>query len=601
MYQYEKPDNLVELIENSVSRFGDKPLFGSKNRTGEYEWSTYREIGQRIDHFRSGLAGIGLGKNDAVGFIGSNRPEWAVSAFAAYGLGARFVPMYEKELVKIWQYIIQNAGIKVLVVSTPEIYAQVKAFQKETPGLEKIYVIESQGENSMSALEQSGAAKSVPSIRPKPGDTAALIYTSGTTGNPKGVLLSHGNFTSNFIAAGKLFPDHINQNARLISILPWAHSFGQTGDLYNIIHAGGSIGLMENVNTLAEDMAKIRPTFIIAVPRVFNKIYAGLQAKMKEKGGLAKKLFDMGVESAKKRREILQKGQNPDFMTNFRYKIADKVVFSKIRERFGGCLQGAISGSATMNVEIGYFFADIGITVYDCYGLTETTPAATMNCPAAHRPGSVGRPIEKVRVVIDKTFSEEGAEDGEIIVYGPNVMQGYHNNPEATRSVMTEDGGFRTGDRGKLDKDGYLFITGRIKEQYKLENGKYVFPATLEEEIKLLPWVENAMIYGEGKAFNVCMIIPNFDVLGKYAREKGLPADPAELVKNTQVQEMISGEINAFLKGKFGGYEIPKKYIFLGEPFSLDNGTLTQTMKLKRPAVLQKYMDQIEKVYTEIR
>ncbi|MEZ4527609.1 MAG: long-chain fatty acid--CoA ligase [Desulfobacterales bacterium] len=599
MYQYDKPDNLVELIEDSVSKFGDRPLFGSKNRDGEYEWISYREIGTRIDHFRAGLAGIGVGKDDAVGFIGGNRPEWAVAAFAAYGRGARFVPMYEKELVKIWQYIIRNAGIKVLVVSTPAICAQVREFQKETPALERVYIIESEGQDSMSALEQAGSAKPVPSLRPKPQDTAALIYTSGTTGNPKGVLLSHGNFTSNFIAAGKLFPDHLTEKARLISILPWAHSFGQTGDLYNIIHVGGSIGFMENVTTLAEDLAKIRPTFIIAVPRVFNKIYAGVQANIKEKGGLAQKLFDMGMESAKKRRELREKGQSPDFLTNLKYKIADRVVFSKIRQRFGGSLQGAISGSATMNVEVGYFFADIGIPVYDCYGLTETTPAATMNCPAAHRPGSVGRAIEKVRVVIDKTLSEEGAEDGEIIVYGPNVMQGYHGNPEATQSVMTEDGGFRTGDRGKLDKDGYLFITGRIKEQYKLENGKYVFPATLEEEIKLLPWVENAMIYGEGKAFNVCMVIPDFDVLGKYAREKGLPPDPEQLVQNAQVQEMISGEINTFLKGKFGGYEIPKKYIFLDEPFSLDNGTLTQTMKLKRPAVLQKYMDQIQEAYAQ--
>ena len=601
MYQYEKPDNLVELIEESVSKFGDRPVFGSKNRNGEYEWMIYRELGRRIDHLRAGLAGIEVGKGDAVGFIGSNRPEWAITAFATYGLGARFVPMYEKELVKIWQYIIHNAEIKVLLVSTPEIYAQVKAFQKETPGLEKIYILESNAENSMSALEQAGAAKPVSSIRPKPGDTAALIYTSGTTGNPKGVLLSHGNFTSNFIAGGKLYPKELQTEARSISILPWAHSFGQTAELYNFINAGGSIGFVESVETLAEDMGKIKPTFLIAVPRVFNKIYAGLRSKMNEKGGLSKILFEMGVGSAKKRRETLAKGQPVDFLTALKCRLADKIVFSKIRERFGGRIQCAITASATMNVEIGFFFTDIGIPVYDCYGLTETSPAVTMNCPAAHSPGSVGRPIEKVRVVIDKTFSEEGAEDGEIIVYGPNVMQGYHNNPEATRSVMTEDGGFRTGDRGKLDKDGYLFITGRIKEQYKLENGKYVFPATLEEEIKLLPWVENAMIYGEGKAFNVCIIIPNFDVLGKYAREKGQPGDPKELVRNAQVQEMISGEINAFLKGKFGSYEIPKKYIFLDEPFSLDNGTLTQTMKLKRPAVLKRHMDQIESAYKEIQ
>ncbi|WP_207687857.1 AMP-binding protein [Desulfonema limicola] len=272
-------------------------------------------------------------------------------------------------------------------------------------------------------------------------------------------------------------------------------------------------------------------------------------------------------------------------------------MFKKIRQRFGGRLTGALSGSATMNVEIGYFFSDLGIPVYDCYGLSETTPAATMNGPYANKPGSVGRPIDQVKVVIDKFFSD-GGDDGEIIIYGPNVMQGYHNKPEATKEVMTKDGGFRTGDRGRLDKDGYLFITGRIKEQYKLENGKYVFPAALEEEIKLLPLVENVMIYGEGRAFNIALIIPDFDVLKKCTSENNLPDSHEELVKNEKVQDMIAESITSSLKGKFGGYEIPKKFIFLSDNFSLDNGTLTQTMKLKRRVVLDQHMDKIEALYS---
>ncbi len=250
-----------------------------------------------------------------------------------------------------------------------------------------------------------------------------------------------------------------------------------------------------------------------------------------------------------------------------------------------------------MNVEIGHFFSDLGIPVYDCYGLTETTPAATMNGPLAHKPGSVGRPIEHVRVEIDKMFSD-GDEDGEIIIHGPNVMQGYHNKPEATKEVMTEDGGFRTGDRGRLDKDGYLFITGRIKEQYKLENGKYVFPASIEEEIKLHPLVENAMIHGEGQAFNVCVVVPDFNVLEKYTTEHDMPTDPKELVQNKEIREMISDEITKSLKGKFGGYEIPRKFIYLSENFTLDNGTLTQTMKLKRRVVLEQQKNQIADLYT---
>ena len=595
MHIFEKPDNLVELIENSLEKYPDNKMFGTKNKDGEYEWVTYREVGERIDNLRGGLSQAGIEKGDAVGIIANNRKEWAIAAYATFGLGGRYIPMYEKELVKIWKHIINDGGIKLLLVATREIYDQIEAMRDELPGLEKVYLIEGEGENTMSGLEKIGADKPVASIRPKPEDIAVLIYTSGTTGDPKGVLLSHGNFTSNVLAGHKVFPG-MNENDRGLSILPWAHSFGQTGELYLFSHIGASVGFMGDVTTLGDDMGKVQPTFLIAVPRVFNKIYAGLWAKMNDKGGLAKKLFEMGIESGKKRRQLSENGQS-DFFTNLKFKIADAVVFNKIRARFGGRLTGALSGSATMNVEIGHFFSDLGIPVYDCYGLTETTPAATMNGPLAHKPGSVGRPIEHVRVEIDNIYSD-GDEDGEIIIYGPNVMQGYHNKPEATKEVMTEDGGFRTGDRGRLDKDGYLFITGRIKEQYKLENGKYVFPAAIEEEIKLHPLVENAMVHGEGQAFNVCLVVPDFMVLEKYATEHNLPTDPKELVRNKEVMEMISGEISKSLKGKFGGYEIPRKFIYLSENFTLDNGTLTQTMKLKRRVVLEQRKDQIQDLYT---
>ena len=594
-YRYDKPDNLVDLIEDSVKAYGEKPVFGTKNAQGDYEWVTYRELGDRIDNLRGGLAGAGVQKNDAVGIIANNRTEWAICAFATYGLGARYIPMYENELEKIWKYIINDSGIKWLLVSSPEIYEKVTAFKDETPALEKVFIIDAQGENSMAELERQGKANPVKSIKSEPSDIAVLIYTSGTTGSPKGVLLSHGNFTTNVAAAKKNYPE-LGKDDRALSILPWAHSFGQTGELYCFIHVGGSVGFVGNVRTIAEDMGKVKPTFLIAVPKIFNKIYAGLGAKMNETGGLAKMLFTMGVESGKKRRELAAEGKSC-FLTDLKFKMADAIVFKKIRERFGGRLKESISGSATMNVEISHFFSDIGVTVYDCYGLTETTPAVTMNCPTAHRPGTVGRAIDQVRVEIDPVLSEEGSDDGEIIVYGPNVMQGYHNNPEATKEVMTEDGGFRTGDRGRLDEDGYLHITGRIKEQYKLVNGKYVFPTALEEEIKLLPQVETVMIYGDGRDYNVALVVPDFEVLEKYARENNLPNDPEALAGNPDVQEMISNAVAVALKGKFGGYEIPRKFLFMGETFSSENGMLTQTMKLKRRNVLERYMPEIESLY----
>ena len=597
MQTFETPVNLVELFENGVRKFKDNPLFGLKNESKtELNWMTYGDVGQRVDNLRGGLVHKGIGKNHVVGFIGNNRPEWAICAFATYGTGARFVPMYEAELESTWEYIIKDSGVKLLVVSKSEIYEKVIKFTETIPALEHVFVIEPNGENSMGELESIGKKNPVPSVKPEINDIAALIYTSGTTGDPKGVLLSHGNFTSNAVAGNRLYQDILNENSRSISILPWAHSYGQTGELYNWMLVGGSIAFMESVATLGEDLALIKPTFMIAVPRVFNKIYDGLWAKMNETGGAAKALFEMGVNSAKKKRELAAEGKS-SFMVNVKVALADKIVFKKIRDKFGGRLEGALTASALMNVDISNFFTDIGIPVFDCYGLSETSPAVSMNCFSAFKTGSVGRPIDGVKVVIDQSVVEDGSDDGEIVVYGPNVMQGYHNKPEATRATMTDDGGFKTGDRGRIDEDGYLFITGRIKEQYKLQNGKYVFPGAIEEDIRLLPNVANAMLSGEGKGYNVSLIIPDFEVLTQYAEQNDLPTDPEQLIENEQVKNMISAEITASLKKKYGGYEIPKKFIFIAEDFSIENSMLTQTMKLTRRVVFETYNQEIEDLY----
>jgi len=594
-YQLDKPDNLVDFLESSVKEYPDNPVFGTKNTSGLYEWVTYREVGARVDNLRAGMAHIGVGRGDAVGIIANNRTEWAVGAFASYGLGARWVPMYEAELPQIWKYIVQDSAIKVLFVANPGIFDKIRDFPDDIPTLERIYVIDAEGENTMAALERSGRQNPVPAIKPDPDDVAALIYTSGTTGDPKGVLLTHGNFTSNSLAGQKIYPD-FDQSERGVSILPWAHSYAQTADLYTFISLGASLGFMESVKTLADDMKKIRPTFLIAVPRVFNKIYDGIWAKMNDEGGLKKKLFVMAVESAKKKQEMDQNG-GADILTNLKYKVGDKLVFSKIREGFGGRLKGVMTASAAMNPDISWFFNNMGIPIYDCYGMTETSPAITMNSPTANKIGTVGKPIDKTRVVIDKSVVEEGASDGEIIAYGPNVMKGYHNKPEATAEVMTKDGGMRTGDRGRIDEDGFLVITGRIKEQFKLENGKFVFPASLEEDIRLIPFIENAMIYGENKPYNICLIVPDFLVLEKYAREHNLSTDHKELVQNTAIQGLITNEVLSSLKGKYGGYEIPKKFVFISDNFTVEDGTLTQTLKLKRRVVLKRYQDLIDAQY----
>lgn len=597
MFSFEKPDNLVELMASSIEKHADRPLFGTPDDNGDYHWVTYRQIGQRIDALRAGLAKLGVTSGDAVGVIANNRVEWAVAAFATFGLGGQFIPMYEKELVKVWQHIIQDSGIKVLFVSNMEILNSVQSFRREVPGLEHTFLIDGAGAPTMMELEAQGSQHPVKAMHPKPEDIAVLIYTSGTTGKPKGVLLSHGNFTSNVIAGGARFPE-INLNSCSLSILPWAHSYGQTAELYNFINRGASMGFVRDITTIADDLAKVAPTFLIAVPRVFNKIYDGLWIKINEAGGIARKLFTMGLESAAQKRALSDQGKSA-LMPKLKYALADRIVFSKIRKRFGGRLKGALTASALMNVEVAQFFTDIGLPVFDAYGLTETSPAVTMNNRVANKPGSVGRPIDNVRVVIEPIESKTPGDEGEVVVYGPNVMQGYHNNPEATRKVMTKEGGFRTGDIGRLDEDGFLFITGRIKEKYKLQNGKYVFPAALEENIQLSPWVENVMVFGEGRSHNVCLVTPDFSKLSDWAKDKGIDPTPENLIVDSRVVGMISDSIKNHLKDKFGGYEIPKSFILVEEPFSVENGMLTQTMKLKRRKVLDRYMDQIYAAYEE--
>ncbi len=594
MYQLDKPDNIVEFLENSVEQYPSRTFLGEKNSRGDYEWITYADFGKRVDNCRAGLAQLGIKKDDAVGIISNNSTDWAVAFFATCGLAARFVPMYEAELLQVWKYIINDADIKVLFVSKKVIYEKIKDIIATSPRLEKVIIMEGDGADTMIELEKKGAEKPVPGIRPDQSVIGILIYTSGTTGDPKGVLLSQGNLSSNSHARIKMFP-RFDEDERTLSILPWAHVFG-LGEMITFMQIGASIGLAESPATVVDDIAKVKPSFLIAVPRVFNRVYDGLWTRMNEEGGLPRKLFVMGVESGKKKRELAAQGKS-DFMTNLKFAIADKIVFSKVRARLGGRLKGSMTGSAAMNVEISHFFWDIGIPLYDVYGLTETTPAATMNGLDAWKIGSVGKAIDKCRIVIDRSVVDPEAKDGEIIIYGPNVMQGYHKKPEATAAVMTPDGGFRTGDRGRLDEDGFLFITGRIKEQYKLENGKYVFPASIEEDIKLNHYIENAMIYGENRGYNVCIVVPDFLALKNWAAKNSLPAEPDELLKRKEVTDFLEKEIVDSIKNDYASYEIPKKFIYITEPFSLENGTLTQTMKLKRRLVFDRYKDRIEACY----
>jgi len=587
---------LVDLYSNSVTSYADNQLFGERGDDGDWGWMSYAEFGDAIAKARGGLASLGVEHGDRVAIISDNRTEWAVGAYATYSLGAAWVPMYEAQTQKDWKYILEDAGAKVLFAATDGIRAQIEEIQSGLPDLKAIIVIDDPaGGNSIDYTEllARGAANPVPAANVGGSDLAGLIYTSGTTGNPKGVQLSHSNFASNINALSVIFP--LEQVDRSASFLPWAHSFGQTVELHALIYFGASTGLT-SAKTLTRDMPEIKPTILVSVPTVFNKVYDGLQKMMEAEGGLKKKLFDTAVKNARKKEQLAKRDTHSRWV-DLQHDLFDKIVFSKVREAFGGRLKYAFSGGAAISTEVAEFISAVGITVYEGYGLTETSPIVTCNVKGARRVGSVGRAIPDVSVEIDTDITGD-KEIGEIVVHGPNVMMGYYNLPEENDAVFTPNRGFRTGDLGHVDDDGYLFIRGRIKEQYKLENGKYVVPSPIEEQLQLSGFVSQVMVYGEQRPYNVAVVVPDFEYLDKWATENGLgTADVDALLEHPQVTELFKTEIDR-AQSSIKHYERVRDFVLADEEFTPENGMLTPSLKIKRRAVMAKLGDEIDGMYT---
>ncbi len=597
MSQVERYTDLVDVLRKSVERYGRSELFGTK-RDGRWQWISYADFGRRVDDFRGGLRSYGIGPGDTVAMISANRLEWAVAAYATYGLGARLCPMYETQHEKDWRYILEDSGARLLLASTYPIYDKVREWTGEVGHLEHAFSMSLPAEDGASFLhvEERGKSAPAPVAELHEDDICGFIYTSGTTGNPKGVLLSHGNICSNLNALQSIIP--VDQRDVAVSFLPWAHSFGQTCELHALMSRGAGIAIAESIEKLVDNFGEVRPTLLFAVPRIFNRIYDGLQKRMAEEGGLKKALFEAGMANAEVRKQLAAEGKTSG-LVEWKHAFFDRLVFSKVRARFGGRLRYAASGGAALSPEVADFIDKLGIVVCEGYGLTETSPIVTANHPGARKIGSVGRPLDGVEVLIDKSVvDDKESEDGEVLVRGPNVMKGYHQLPEETQAVMTEDGCFRTGDLGRLDDDGFLYITGRIKEQYKLENGKYVVPAPLEELLQLSPLVSQAFVHGFNKPFNVALLVPDREALEKWARGQGINGDYEALLDDERVQELFTEQLKEYGKS-FKGYERIGRFQLVAEELSIDNGLLTPKMSIKRQAVLDRYNDLLEELYSD--
>ncbi|HQY62297.1 MAG: long-chain fatty acid--CoA ligase [Myxococcales bacterium] len=585
-----KFETLVDIFENSIRTYPNNDLFGTK-KNGEWVWTTYLEFGKEVDACRAGLAALGVERGDRVTIVSNNRVEWAALAYACYGLGAAFVPMYEAQLAKEWEFIAKDCQAKVFVAATDAICEKAKGFLDSVPSITHIVSLDpatkagAAGDKVVSYASLLKEKKTVRSVRPATTDVAGFIYTSGTTGNPKGVRLSHNNIASNISAVHDVFP--MSASDRSLSFLPWAHVFGQTCELHALFSMGAGLALCESVEKIIDNLAETQPTVLMSVPRIFNRIYANVQKQISARPGFVQGL----VKSALAARNKQRAGEELELGEGLVLALTDAVVFSKVRARFGGRLRYAFSGGAAISTDVAEFIDGLGITVYEGYGLTETSPIACANYPGARKIGSVGKPLPGIRIDVSP--------EGELIVHGPNVMLGYHDRDEENAAVFTEDGGFRTGDMGRVDDKGFVFITGRIKEQYKLENGKYVVPTPLEEQIKLSPYVANVMVYGDNKPYNVALVVANVASVRAWGAENGVTeASDEKLIAHEKVRALFKAELDKYA-GKFKGFEDVKDYALTLEDFTTENGMLTPSLKLKRRAVLEKWKPTIEAIYAK--
>jgi len=612
-------ETLHELQTNASIAFADNPLFGTYTDGGDndeasFEWMTYREYGEKVDACRTVLKDLGVQEFSKVGIIANNRWEWATIAAAAYSLNATLVPMYEAQLPSDWSYIANDSECCVLFCATQDIYDRtVKEVLPQTPHIKATLCLDAElGEPYAFAthMEKATAAAAdetqtqTPIIKPTPDDLANLIYTSGTTGKPKGVELIHSNTVSNVHGVRGMASDvhdFIRQSDTTLAFLPWAHSYGQTCELWVGMGHGGSSGICRGVPFILEDLQLVKPTVLFAVPTLHKKIYDGVHNLIEAASPVRKALMKNALKMGRKAVVERNGGERMGFLDRMQHRALDKIVLSKIRDRFGGNLRHGFVAGAACPSEVIDFLDDIGIPICEGYGLTETSPIITINTPYERSPGFVGKSIPGVEVVI---MGEDGSpvgpdQEGEICCYGPNVMRGYYKNPEATEEVISlaPDGKsrlFHTGDLGRLSADGWVKVTGRLKEQYKLENGKYVCPTPIEEAISMSRFVMQVVLCGANRPHNVALIVPDWVAI-RLELKISTDVSDDDLVNDARVAELIHSDINEQCRN-LKKFEIPQQFAFVA-PFTAANNMLTPKMSIRRHMVIREYNDVIADMY----
>jgi len=591
--------SIAGIFHNRAQQYRHEACVRYKEN-GKFTDISWDEMQKKVTNLGLGLIALGVKKGDMVAIFSDNRWEWLVADLAILSIAASDAPIYATNSGPEAAYIVNDSGSKIVFISDQDHLERTLASKNEMPGLETIITFDPIATDDTNILtldqvmEMGAQSKEKGAFDERLNaidseDLATLIYTSGTTGQPKGVMLTHNNFVANIKQCYESHPT-IGHHDVALSFLPWSHSLGRTVSVYLMYDIGAVNYLAESFQTILEDLQASRPTLVVSVPRLFEKIHSGLLSKVEKAPPTKKKLFGWATSVADRAVDFRVQREPVPFFLNLQYNIAEKLVFSKMRDALGmDKINIFISGGGAIATEIDRFFNGIGISVHNGYGLTETTPVTNANTFEVFSFGSVGPPFPRTDIII--------AEDGEILIKGPQVMEGYFNKPEETKAVFTEDGWFMTGDIGFIDERGCLHITDRKKDLIVTAGGKNISPQNIENTLSANLYIEQAVTIGEGKKYLSAIIVPNFIELASYAKSQGISFTGNEdLIEKPAIVKFYDEKIKELMKN-YARVEQIRKYTLLPHEFSIETGELTPTLKLKRKVINEKYSPVIDGMY----
>jgi long-chain acyl-CoA synthetase len=574
---------------DTCARLGDQTAVKRKVRH-KWENISWKEYHEKVRSLAFGLQQAGLKKSERLGIVSDTRFEWAVTDMACLSLGSVLVPIYSSNTAEDMEFILNNAEVKILVLENDLLIEKWNKIKEKCPQVEQVYIIETKQSElpSWDSLGEKASAEfdlksTINQIDFQ--DTASIVYTSGTTGMPKGVVLRHEQIMSEINDVFDALS--VSDKDTSLSFLPFSHIFGRC-EHWGQTYVGFTMAYAENIESLRDNLLEVSPTFLVAVPRIFEKIYNGVISAA-EASPVKHKLFLWAVEVGKKISWFKQHKERAPVKLLLEYKLAHKLIFSKLAEKLGGKVRFAISGGAPLNGDIAEFFHAAGLLILEGYGLTETCAAFTLNTAFSYKFGSVGKPLGDSEVKLEA--------DGEILVKSKKVMKEYYKNPEATNEVFTEDGFFRTGDVGKIDEQGFIIITDRKKDLIKTAGGKYIAPQKLEKYLKLSKYVSNVLIHGDKKKYVVALITLDPDTIKAFAEKNNISYNSfEELTDKNEIYQLIR-EVVAEVNSQLASYETIKAFHILDHDFTIEGGQLTPSLKVKRKKCDQMYEKEIAALY----